>query len=163
MTDTPSSALTNKSFKVTYSDGEVVHVKRVARNKLSDLMVLQQELLVDFMKHNAAIGVMVQDKKIWSTMVKAAAMLPVVGQDKPGIDLTRIEDDFEQLCRIFFTESMDETGELDNFRPSLISKLHHFDYGGDLGKAILLLQEDKKAEISALETVTQTSLPTSSS
>lgn len=145
-----------KSFPVIYNTGEVVYVKRVPRALFSDLMKLQQEILADFMEANAAIGLMIQSEKTWNNMAKVASMLPLVGTDDK-LQLSKIEDDLEQICRIFCTESMTDSGELDAFKPSLISKLHHFDYAGDLGKILTQIQKRKQEEISELETMTQTS------
>lgn len=136
-------------FEVHYRDesGDIVEtvlVKRVKRAQLADLITLQQQLLQEFLRVNGAVGAAIASPVAWSVITKIAALLPVVGQEKPGLDLSPIEDDTEQLGRIFFTESaytelIEEGAQI---KPSLISGLNSLDYRGDLGKAIETLRKE---------------------
>jgi hypothetical protein len=144
------------TFDIKYKNqnGEVIKtdtVKRVKRKQLADLILLQQDLVYAFYKTNGGIGSIIADSNYWNIMEKIAKMLPVVGEEKVGINLSAIEDDLSQLTAIFFTQSLDENGNLiigeDIFKQSLISELHKLDYfdaGKKAGKRIMKeSQEDQ--------------------
>ena len=137
------------TFDIKYKNslGEVIKtdkIGRVKRKQLKDLIVLQEELVYAFYKTNGGIGSIIADSSYWNTMEKIAKMLPIIGEEKPGINLSSLEEDLSQLTTIFFTQSVDENGDLiigDNiFEQSLISELHKLDYfdaGKKAGKRIL--------------------------
>lgn len=145
----------NYSFDVTYYDAygsstEVVSVKRVVRSNLKDLLLLQQMLLDQFFASGGGIGDILAEEKNWHTLKKTAALLPIVGSDKP-LDLERFQDDYVQITRIFFTQSVQDNGEFIPDRtkalePSLISKLHQFNYNAAVGKALEKLVPTEEEE-----------------
>lgn len=141
------------SFDIKYSDGTVDKVKRVKRDKLKDLIELQQEIIYYFLKSDLSVGVTISHPEVWSAITKIASLLLIVGNDKPGIKLELIEDDYEQLTQIFITSAeVDENGEFVNprtmldsgnwYEPSLVSKLHQLNYKGDSFEAIKKLNPE---------------------
>lgn len=152
-------------IEVKNDSGKVVKtykVKRVKRSKLNDLIELQKDLLYSFIKSNASIGVLLSDEAVWNTMETVAAMLPIMGQEKPGLPLFEIEDDYEQLRSIFFSQCDVINGVIkvdpdDGFIPSKIADLHQLDYQGDWGKQLEKVQKEivSKAEAEAEKTVVE--------
>lgn len=145
------------SFDILYKNelGEVVSkdiIVRVKRKQLNSLILLQEDLIYSFYKNNASIGSIIADNSNWNTMIKISNLLNVVGKEKTGINLEKLEDDILQLTRIFFTQSINDNGEIDNlendiFKPSLISQLHQLDYFGSSKKAIQrMMQENKEVQ-----------------
>lgn len=140
------------NFKVEYKDklGEIVKVDkvyRVKRDKLKDIIDLQQDLLYSFFKSNASIGQVIADSVNWKNIEKLAKMLPVVGEEKLGFDLSSIENDLSQLLTIFFTQSIDENGNLINseeaYKPSLIAELHQLDYYGAVQESAKKIYQER--------------------
>ncbi|GAA6622892.1 hypothetical protein [Scytonema sp. NUACC26] len=123
-------------FEIKYNDGSVVKVKRVKRAELKDLITLQQDLIAAFVRNYAGIGSVISDDTVWSTIEKLTTMLPVVGGGL--VELSKFEDDLNQLAKIFFTQSTDDNGIPLNmiavhegsewYKPSLISELHQLDH-----------------------------------
>lgn len=137
--------INNYCFSVNYyqADGTIdrtVEVKKVPRSKLRDLIVLQQQLLDVFVENDASIGVILSNDANWKLIQSMASLLPLVGSDET-LDVTRFEEDYVQICKVFFTESINESGEYDlaadkPFLPSKIAKLHQLNYNEQLGKAV---------------------------
>ncbi len=142
-------------FTVKYKDrtGNIIKedkIVRVKRNKLKDLISLQQDILLAFLRTNASAGAVIADNVNWSNIERLSKLLPVVGEEKTGIDLAAIEDDLPQLISIFFTQSVDNDGNLlsseDTYKPSLISELHQLDYYGDVRSAAKKIYKERIAE-----------------
>lgn len=146
--------INNYCFPVKYynPDGTVertVEVKKVPRSKLRDLIVLQQQLLDVFVENDASIGVILSDDANWRLLQCVANLLPLVGSNET-LDVTKFEEDYVQICRVFFTESISDTGEYDltadkPFLPSKIAKLHQLNYNEQLGKAVEKTAKRKKS------------------
>lgn len=138
------------NFEIKYSSGRTDKVKRVPRKKLHDLIVLQQDLLYAFLKNNASVGSVIASNSNWSTIEKIAKLLPVIGEEKPGINLDELEDDISQITSIFFTQSVDENGMILNtdegYKPSLIAELHQLDYYGNARDAAKKIYQERKEE-----------------
>lgn len=124
-----------KTFVITYSTGEQIHVKRVSAAKLEDISTLLQNLFEKFLGYYDyslnCIGDTLGDPACWGYIKAISAMLPVVGQEKPGINLDLLSEDYEQLMQIFFTQSVDlEQGAIELppenqvLKPSLIAQLY---------------------------------------
>lgn len=147
------------NFPVIYRDGngdviDVVYARRVPASKGRELSQLLDQLLEIFCYYNGAIGSIVyEEPAAVEVMQRICKLIPVDGQAEPGIDFEKIENDLEQLCRIFFTQSMDEAGNMNTaggLRPSLLSDLHHLDYETALvGKAMPKAQARKEQEMKA--------------
>jgi hypothetical protein len=143
-------------FEIVYKDrsGQVIKtdkVVRVKRNKLKDIISLQQDILFSFLQHNASIGSVIADNAVWSNIEKLSKLLPVIGEEKPGIDLSLIEDDIPQLLKIFITQSVSEDGNLisgeeEVYKPSYISQLHQLDYYGSIRDAAKKLHKMRSEE-----------------
>ncbi len=128
-----------RTFTVTYSNGEEIKVKRVPASKLEDVADLCEGLFSRFFTFytysKKCLGDVLGDRACWGYIEKLAAMLPVVGVSDPGINLSLLEEDYEQIGHIFLTQSIDlETGEIVEpeegkpLRPSLLAELYgqHF-------------------------------------
>lgn len=146
--------INNYSFSVNYynPDGTVdrtVEVKKVPRSKLRDLIILQQQLLDVFVENEASIGVILSEESNWKLLQSVANLLPIVGSDDT-LDVSKFEEDYVQICRVFFTESINDSGEYDlstdkPFLPSKIAKLHQLNYNDQLGKAVERVGKRKKS------------------
>lgn len=136
------------TFEVIIRDesGEVVdtlHIKRATRANMREIIKLQQILMDAFVEKNIAIGELVLDNGVWKNIERLAKLLPILGESEKVFDVNLIADDLEQICQIFFTQSMKDNGEFINdggWEPSKISALHHLDYQGALGKSIQKLR-----------------------
>jgi hypothetical protein len=144
----------NYCFSVNYykDDGtldEVVQVKKVPRAKLRDLIVNQQTLLHRFVENDACVGDTLVDESTWNLIKATAAMLPLVGREDETLNVERFCEDYIQIGRIFFTESIKDNGDLDlkdsGFLPSRICRLHQLNYGNMVGKAVEAYQEKTKS------------------
>ena len=135
----------NEKYKVTYrnDDGtisEELYLRRVVRSRINDVVELQKLLLESFLKNNAAIGPCIAEDNTWKTMKKLASLIRVVGNDKPGFDIDRLEEDYEQLTALFFSTALTDEGELNTeeagwlLKPSLIARLHGLNWEEDVKK-----------------------------
>lgn len=148
--------INNFCFPVHYynPDGSldrVVEVKKVPRAKLRDLIVLQQQLLDVFVEHEASIGSILSEESNWRLIESTGKLLPLVG-DEEYLDVSKFEDDYVQICKVFFTDSIKSDGTFDlkegqGFEPSKISKLHQLNYGEQLGKALEKSLEKKEKKL----------------
>jgi len=100
-------SLSNSTFKVEYSDPEeTVIVKPSSWKVLEDIEYLQKEIIYLLAEVDGAFGDLLRpsNTEFWGHVRKMAALLPIVGQEKPGLDVDRIED-AEDIIRIFITTS----------------------------------------------------------
>jgi hypothetical protein len=128
---------------------EVLYLKRVPRNKMSDLIVLQQALLESFVESNGSVGECVAQDKTWKNIVKMGKLIPVVGSSEP-FDVSVIENDLDQIQSLFFSATLEEEIiNAEGYSPGLIAKLHKINYAGSLGKAYRTVKErlEEKAEM----------------
>ena len=121
-----------RTEKLIYNDGTIVHIKRVTRDKLSDLYDLQKELWEIYINANLSFAALMMDEEAYQNMQLTLEMLPTIG-DEP-LDFSKLEDDYEQMARIFCSSSYKEDGTYDPLTPSIIALLHHFDYTVAMGK-----------------------------
>jgi hypothetical protein len=148
------STLALNTFKVIYSDGEEIIVKPVPWKLLEDVETLTKEIIILLLEVDGRQGELykLSNTKFWGYAKKLAAMMPVVGQDTPGIDLDRI-DDADQLTRIFITTSEKRhpaTGgiynpEGESIAASDIYRINSLDFFSLVQKAGMeLIQKEKK-------------------
>lgn len=124
-----------KTIDIEYSDGRVITVKPVSWKYLDDLTVLTQKLVAALGKVNGAVGKLLskQNVEVWDYLEKVAALLPVVGNKDPGIELDLIEDPWE-IVKIFFTttDTVNDDGWLysgdEAIAPSLLAKINALDF-----------------------------------
>jgi hypothetical protein len=131
------SKVSNNTFKVYYNDGEEIIVKPVSWKQLEDVEKLCQEIFIQLVEVDGSCGQLFRasNRKFWSNAEKLAAMLPVVGQEQPGIELDKI-DEIDQLTRIFITVSdkrHPETGGIysppgEQLPPSEIYRINSLDF-----------------------------------
>lgn len=128
-----------RTFTVLYSAGKEVQVKRLPPKQLGEIAILSQAIFEKFYEvynySRNCLGDVLGDPSCWGYIEQLAALLPVVGQTEPGIDLDLLGGDYEQIGRIFITKSINpETGEIElpseggTILPSEIAALHgqHF-------------------------------------
>lgn len=150
------------SISVRYSNGTVALVRRfpaLVKPGMNDFKELYQELLQYFVHYNSSMGELLSDPSVVSLLKAIAEMLPVVGSNKTGINLDDLLDngDWEQICQLFFTSSMqddgefevDKDGEIKAYKPSKLAKLNQLDFFGRLGKA---LKHNREQGLAALKT-----------
>lgn len=143
------------SFEIKYrnSSNEIIKtdkILRVKRKQLTSLILLKEDLIYAFYKNNARVGNVIADSSNWNIIEKISKMLVVVGQEKPGFEVSEIEDDIAEITRIFFTQDITEDGELiitgEPFKPSLISELHQLDYFNSAKKAAKRIMKEAEEE-----------------
>jgi hypothetical protein len=166
VTETPKQ-LTTPKFAVNYwnEDGSFKSTDYVmampfmgkdGQPSLRDLITVQEELLRFAVFETAAIGSLVCDPAALGLLNKLAKMLVVVGRSERGIDLANLLNagDYLQIGRIFLSEAYTEdTIVPDNYKPSLIAKIHRMDFVGKLMEFNRQAQE--KAMSNALETIAE--------
>lgn len=135
-----------RTEKLIYNDGTVVHIKRVTRDKLSDLYELQKQLWEIYINSNLSFAALMMDEDAYQNMQLTLEMLSTIGDE--SVDFSKLEDDYEQMARIFCSSSYKEDGSYDPLTPSIIASLHHFDYTVALGK---MMDSKRLADTLALE------------
>lgn len=137
--------MTTHTIEYKDQEGNVIGTDIITvpiRSQLKEILILQQALIEDMYDHIDPIkvnkiysGSLLLDDVIWNNLEKLANLIPVVGKKKPGIDLTKLENDIPQLIQLFFSQSCDEVGNIivtieDNsfFLPSVLSELYRFNY-----------------------------------
>jgi len=161
-TNNSTSSITRYE-NVHYSDGTVVKIKRVARAKLADFIELLDEVISAFAANNGAIGSIILDDKIWQTMGTICSMIPVMSTvEGEVLDFDRFSDNYEEICRVFCTSSVDlDTGELGDWKAPILSKLHMLDYSQPVGKGLVLAKERQEQLLENLGTTMPKTLPDS--
>lgn len=110
-------------------------VRPMPFDKWRDLIALQEQLIFFAVNKTSAIGSFIHHPDALSIVKKMAAMLIVVGKDKPGIDIDNLlaAGDYAQIGRIFLSEAIDETDMAPTaLAASAIARIHGFDAGGKL-------------------------------
>lgn len=143
---------------VRMPDGTDVKIKRfsaLARPGLADFKEMYQKLVKIFVNSNAMMGDILADEEGIKILSDMAAILPIQGEEKPGLDLAALlnEGDIEQVCSLFMTASMqkdgknrgeykkDAKGDQLPYEPGEIAKLNQLDFFGYVGQA---LREDRE-------------------
>ena len=138
---------------VRMPDGTEVKVKRfsaLARPGLSDFKGMYQNLVKIFVDSNAMMGDILANEEGIKILSDMAAILPIQGEERPGLDLATLldEGDIEQVCSLFVTASMqkdgknrgeykkDPKGEQLPYEPGEIAKLNQLDFFGYVGQAL---------------------------
>ena len=137
------------SEKDEYQVEKVYIVQRVVRAELDTLVELLKNILTKFVDHNAVIGEIVREPDTWELMKTLAKNFNIVGQKEKGFDLDEISEDLEQICRIFFTQSMSDEGEItggDGWKQSLLTELHHLNFPLYLQEIVEKKSQEKKEE-----------------
>lgn len=179
--------LTFPTLEVTLWDesgeaSETLIVRPAAFNNLSDVKELQKKLMEAFEEKNGSLGELLADRVVYADMKKLAALLRVVGEQKPGLDITSLYDagDIVQLGQIFFSESVSvdmrspgysereiegQTMKLYNFPehrqnplPSGVSRIHDLAFF----EMLIEIRENratKQQETAATETEAETAAP----
>ncbi len=133
---------------------------------LAEVIHFQEKLLRDFVEHDGRLASLLCNKTTYETMVKLAAILPVVGQTEPGFDIEAIANssDLAQLGRIFFSESIkdnlerekDADGNVVN-SPSLIAKIHDINFSATLFRFVREKGEnERQVQMAKLEQTLET-------
>lgn len=104
--DLDTEKLGIKTFVVEYEDGTKDIVKPVSWRKLDDVQILQYSILEESARCGGSPGDLFnpENKGFWEPARKLAALMPVVGNEAPGIAVDKIED-CETLIDIFITSS----------------------------------------------------------
>lgn len=180
MTQTEGSRV--RTIEVTYWNGDVVQVRAASIMKTEDVLELQKSLIAQFLYAGAMLGnlLLPSNTRVWEDMKRLGELLPIVGPDGGFLDPTQIQDP-DELCRIFFTRTLDrddETGAIspadeEPYKPSDIARLHGLNFYGLEGilyqarqrtgkmmqEARLQLEQDLKAEAEQEQAQTETPVP----
>ncbi|MCA6430291.1 MAG: hypothetical protein IM613_12730 [Cytophagales bacterium] len=143
-----------RTEKLTYNDGSVVLVTRVPRAQLSYLQELQEQLLEYYVNGNLSFAALMMNDEAYAIMDTIFSMLPTV--DGKPVDFSKLEDDYEQLARFFCSGGVKSDGSQDQLEVSVLSSLHHFNYGGKMGELLASYGKKKLAEQEALESQAET-------
>lgn len=108
-----SKRLQYPTFEVTLWDAkgeeaEILIVRAAPFSKIEEVKTLQLKLIEAFEEKKGSLSDLISDKTVYGNMVKLAGLLRVVGQEKPGFDISSLYDegDIVQLGQIFFTEAV---------------------------------------------------------
>ncbi len=122
--DVAVPTLLPKTIEIRYADGRVVHAGRIPVIHLGEAALLCQHLLAHFLvkctyatgnPKLAPMGDLLCMPDVQDYINKLGAMVPVVGQKEPGLEMIQLSQDYEQLCWLFFSESINlNTGYLDD-------------------------------------------------
>lgn len=125
------------TFVINYADGTSAVAKPVPWSRLEDLEILQLKILEDAYEKQFCLGAIFRssNSNFWSHAEQLAKLIPIVGNDYPGFDLTKITD-ADELCRIFLTSTphrnyktgMVDLGGESILEPSLICKIHFLNF-----------------------------------
>lgn len=140
--------------KDMYTTNKVYIIQRVVRSELDTLVELHKQILIRFLDTDANMGEFIRDNESWELMKTLAKNLNVLGQKDKGFDIEEIADDLEQLCQIFVTQSMEDSGELDlerGWKPSLLASLHKIDFDMYMREAIKKYQEKRETQMTEAE------------
>ena len=133
-------------YKNDYGDVmETLVLKRVPRAKLKELLTLVERLTAVFLINNGSMGDILSDDNNWNLMKQVARIIPVVGNDKPGFDIDKLQDDYEQLCYLFFCAANLANDE--NYKDSLISQLHGANAEANVKKGFQIVEKMREKEI----------------
>jgi hypothetical protein len=127
---------TSKNLKPAYNtlalktnSGATIQVKRTSTANLSRLMVLQEELLVEYVRTDGALGALLSDDLVVEKIREFLGLLPVVGKEGEYLDYDLISENWEQLFTLVFNSAYDEEKrESIDVKPSLVSNLHFLPY-----------------------------------
>ena len=144
MSLTKKESVKTRTEKLVYDDGSCVFVKRVPRAQLAELKELQESLWQVYIESNLSFAALVIDEEAYSTMEIILSMLPTVSGEP--VDFSRLCDDYEQLQRFFCSRSLKDDGTHEALEPSVLSALHHFNYGETLGEIFAEVSKKKLAE-----------------
>lgn len=140
----PTKKDLSRTEKLIYNDGSCVFVKRVPRAQLADLQELQESLLKIYVESGLSFAALILDDEAYCTMETILSMLPTVSGE--SVDFTRLADDYEQLARFFCSRSLKDDGSYDKLEPSILSSLHHLNYGDKMGELFAAYTKRKSAE-----------------
>jgi hypothetical protein len=104
-----------------------------------------EELITEYLYHNASTGSVVSDDRTWDLMLQAASYVPIDSQEKPGLDLSLIEDDYDILTELFFG-----TLSEDGFVPPVLFELNKLNYATAVGKGATISQHRRDKESAEL-------------
>jgi hypothetical protein len=102
---------------------------------LAQLIEFQEVLLKIAVFEVAAVGALICNPHVLGIVRKMAAILPVVGRAKKGIDIDNLlaAGDYLQIGRIFFSEGYNGENSIpDNFLPSSIARINQMNFTGKL-------------------------------
>lgn len=159
--------LKRPTFEVYYWDEEGKEkgmdiVRPMPYDRWGDLIALQEQLIFFAVNKTSAIGSFLHHPDALSIVKKMAAMLLVVGKDKPGIDLDNLlaAGDYAQIGRIFLSEVYDESEMAPNsLYPSAIARIHGFDAGGKLMEFLKAREAKELKAMMASEPVPKPEIP----
>lgn len=129
MTTSKNSKPAYNTLPIKTNSGTVIQIKRTSTANLSRLMVLQEELLGEYVKNDGALGAILSDDLTVEKIREFLSLLPIVGKEDEYLDYDSICDNWEQLFKLVFNSAYDEeTRESVDVKPSLISNLHFLPY-----------------------------------
>jgi hypothetical protein len=107
-----------RSFEVVYWDekGDEAGMDIVIPpplSKLQDVVKLQKDLIHKYAEYDGSMGELFSDSTVIELIKKLASLMPVIGNDDPGFNVSNLFDtsDQIQLAHIFFTQSYTEETE----------------------------------------------------
>jgi len=138
MTNINTEKLGIQTHTITYADGSSEIIKPVTWKYLSDVQILQYQIISNTAENQGSLCDILntENKGFWDPAKKLAALMPIVGSDKKGIDLEKIEE-VGDLVDLFITTTQHrdpETGFIapapgeGYIKPSIISRLNGINF-----------------------------------
>lgn len=152
-----SSVKFTKNKVVIEVEGSTIVIKPLIRKDLKTFFSLYEELLASCIEKNYAIGSIIAEDSNWELMTKMAKLLPIEAEEKKGLNISSIENEFEILTKLFISTSIDEeTGAVkaddSNFQPGMLARLNGFDFFTVMQKQT---QEKLKGQIELMQMIQQ--------
>lgn len=138
-----------KNFVIEYADGTKEIAKAVSWIQLDDVETLQLAILENAYEKNFSLGSIFRKSNngFWDNAKKLAGLIPIVGNEEPGFDPTKIED-MDHLFSIFISTTQGrnyKAGSIDvgesTIEPSLICKIHYLNFI----QLLVQIEESKKS------------------
>lgn len=135
-----------KTESVILDNGITVQISRVALADLDTLLELQEQLIKAYVDVDGAIGKIIGDTVIQSTLKTICNLIPIVNpkaSDPEYLEFDTLSENWEQLVILFFNGGFDiNTRTLKSIEPSKISSLHFLPYAELTNKYV----EEKKLQ-----------------
>lgn len=154
-----------RSFPVTYCDGERVFVKQVPWMETEDLWELLKDVLASLISSGLMPGEVMRpsNRRTWGSLDRIVSMLSLVGGGR--LDVKRM--DLDELVAVFLTDTpeRDDTGAVvppeknGTYPPSRIARLHGFDFFKLRREAVNQVEEQEKQETKTANKTTEATRP----
>jgi len=120
---------TYKTEKVLKDDGTLIYIKRCSLDNMELLMETQERLIGHLLESDGEVGMLFTKPEVIVDLKAICSILPVVSNKEEYLDYEDIQENWEQLIKLFFTDGLDEDSRImKEVSPSRVSNLHFLPY-----------------------------------